>query len=150
MDPLTLSAVLLAAVTGASEALSGQLWERLGSLVRRPASRQGTANAQAPVADSGKSELAALQQAPQDEQKARTLAEVLIARAKSDPEFERALVAWWEQAEPVRARTGNVSNTVSGGTFSGPLLQGRDFTGISFGVPAPARPASPPGDADAG
>ena len=36
MDPITLAAVLAAVVTGASEALGGQLLTGLVSLVRRP------------------------------------------------------------------------------------------------------------------
>lgn len=74
-----------------------------------------------------------------------------------------AVAAWWaprgadsgraesagrEQVPPVREKTGNVTNEISGGTFSGPVLQGRDFTGLTFGAapPAPSRP----GDPDAG
>jgi hypothetical protein len=36
MDPITVGAVLLAVVTGVSEALGGQLWTGVVSLVRRP------------------------------------------------------------------------------------------------------------------
>jgi hypothetical protein len=74
-----------------------------------------------------------------------------------------AVAAWWaprgadsgraesagrEQVSPVREETGNVTNEIGGGTFSGPVLQGRDFTGLTFGAapPAPSRP----GDPDAG
>ena len=35
---------------------------------------------------------------------------------------------------------GDVTNTISGGTQHGPLLQGRDFTGLSFGTPIPSAP----------
>ena len=43
---------------------------------------------------------------------------------------------------------GNVSNTISGGTFSGPVMQGRDFSGLTFGATptATARPEN--SDAD--
>lgn len=44
---------------------------------------------------------------------------------------------------------GNVSNTISGGTFRGPVMQGRDFTGPTFGA-APAPPSASPKDPDAG
>jgi hypothetical protein len=40
--------------------------------------------------------------------------------------------------------SGNVGNTVSGGTQYGSVLQGRDCTGLTFGSPA-AGPAQPPG-----
>ncbi len=79
--------------------------------------------------------------------RAVALAEVLVARAGADAGFAEALAAWWEQASQVRAG-GDVANTVSGGTFYGPVLQGRDFTGLTFGsptVPPPAAPAQDPG-----
>jgi hypothetical protein len=42
------------------------------------------------------------------------------------------------QASQVQA-LGNITNTMSGGTQHGPVLQGRDFTGLTFGAPlAPA------------
>jgi hypothetical protein len=39
MDPVTVGAVLLAVATGVSEALGGQLWAGVVSLVRRPLRR---------------------------------------------------------------------------------------------------------------
>ncbi|MFD9429640.1 hypothetical protein [Streptomyces sp. NPDC060002] len=35
--------------------------------------------------------------------------------------------------------TGDVYSPVSGGTFTGPVLRGRDFSGLSFTTPAPPR-----------
>jgi hypothetical protein len=146
MDLVTLSAVLLAVVTGVSEALGGQLWSGVASLVRRPSRRKTTPSSEVATGASGKVELAALQQAPGDREKAVALAEVLLARAEADAEFDRALRDWWAQAEPVRQELGIVTNTISGGTQHGPVLQGRDFTNLTFG---PASSA-PPKDADAG
>jgi hypothetical protein len=141
MDPVALGAVLLAVVTGASEALSGQLWTGLASLVRH-SKRRTAASAGQPRASSGKTELVALQQLP-NEQRAVALAEVLLARASVDSQFEDGLKEWWAQAKPVRTSIGNVSNKISGGTQQGPVLQGRDFTDLNFGAAAtPA--ASPP------
>ena len=143
MDPVTLGAVLLAVITGASEALSGQLWAGVVSLVRRPGRRKIISGEDAAAAPSGEAELVALQQTPDDRHKAVELAEVLLARADADPGFRQALVGWWEQAEPVRVSiSGNVSNTISGGTQQGPVLQGRDFTNLSFGVSAPKDPGA--------
>jgi hypothetical protein len=148
MDPVAVGAVLLAVVTGVSEALGGQLWAGVVSLVRRPLhGKKGPAGG-LPGAGSGEAELAALQGSPGDQAKAVALAEVLLTRAGGDPGFEQALQEWWEQAAPVREKTGSVTNTISGGTFSGPVLQGRDFTGLTFGATPP--PASRPGDPDAG
>ena len=74
-----------------------------------------------------------------------------------------AVAAWWaprsadsgradsagrERVPPVREETGNVTNTISGGTFSGPVLQGRDVTGLTFGAAPASRPEDP--DPDAG
>lgn len=149
MDPVALGAVLLAVVTGVSEALGGQLWAGVISLVRRPLRRKTTPGGNAAVGPSGEPELAALQQAPGDRQKALALAEVLLARADADDSFKQALVTWWGQAEPVRASIGAVTNTISGGTQYGPVLQGRDFSNLTFGA-SPTRPPVPPEDPDAG
>jgi hypothetical protein len=146
MDPITVGAVLVAVATGVSEALGGQLWAGVVALVRRPWHSGKGRGGELPAASPGEAELAALQAAPGDQQKAVALAEVLLARADGDPGFGQALREWWEQAAPVREKTGDVTNTISGGTFNSPVLQGRDFTGLTFGAP----PAAPrPGDAEA-
>jgi hypothetical protein len=71
------------------------------------------------------------------------LAEVLLARTAADEEFGQALENWWQRAEPIRAKIGNVTNTVSGGTQQGPVLQGRDFSNVNFGVSLPSPPPPP-------
>jgi hypothetical protein len=148
MDPVTVGAVLLAVATGVSEALGGQLWAGVVSLVRRPLHGRKEPAGALPPAGSGEAELAALQGAPGDQRRAVALAGVLLARADSDPGFDRALREWWELAAPVREKTGNVTNTISGGTQQGPVLQGRDFTGLTFGATAPA-PSAQPGNPSA-
>ena len=45
--------------------------------------------------------------------------------------------------------SGDVANTVSGGTQQGPVLQGRDFSNLSFGA-TPTPPAAFSKDPDAG
>ena len=144
MDSVTLGAVVLAVVTGASEVLGGQLLERLSSLVKRPSHRRAAGSDQVAVS-SGEAELAVLRQDPDDQRTAVALAEVLLARAAEDSEFGQALRQWWAQAGPVRASLGDVTNMVSGGTQYGPVLQGRDFTNLTFGARAPSAPASPEG-----
>ena len=145
MDPATIGAVLLAIVSGTGSQLGTQLWEGLVSLVRRPFRRKVASGeaAGAAVTPSGEAELAALQQAAGDRHKAVALAEALLARSGVDDEFRLALESWWQQAEPIRVSIGNVTNTVSGGTQQGPVVQGRDFTNITFGA-APATPPLPP------
>jgi hypothetical protein len=146
MDPVTIGAVLLAVVSGAGGQLGTQLWESVVSLIRRPFRRKAAAGGDAAAAEvvpAGEAELAALQQAPGDQSKAVALAEALLARSGADDEFQRALESWWQQAEPIRVSIGNVTNTISGGTQQGPVLQGRDFSNITFGA-APATPPVPP------
>jgi hypothetical protein len=150
MDAVTIGAVLAAIISGAGGELGSRLWEGVVSLVCRPFHYKAAADdspAAAIVATpSGRAELAALERARADEQKAVALAEVLLARAGSDADFRQALEAWWEQASPVRASTGDVRNTISGGTQQGPVVQGRDFRNVSIGTAPAAPPVPPPGD----
>ena len=142
MDPVTIGAVLLAIASGAGEGLGGKLWEGVVALLRRPfhgKDATGDDVAGTAIATAGTAQLAALQQAPRDQQKAVALAGTLLARSAADPEFRQALEGWWKQAEPIRASIENVTNTISGGTQQGPVLQGRDFSNVTFGAP----PASP-------
>jgi hypothetical protein len=146
MDAVTIGAVLLAVVSGAGGQLGVQLWEGAVSLVRRSSHRQVTASgdaAAAEVAPAGEAELAALQQAPGDQHKAMALAETLMARSVTDTEFRRALEIWWQQAEPIRASIGNIANTITGGTQHGPVLQGRDYSNITFGAASVTPPVPP-------
>jgi hypothetical protein len=143
MDPITISAVLLAIVSGAGTQLGTQLWEGMVSLVRRPFRHKAAGSDAAAVVPSGESELAAFQQVPGDRQKAVALAEALLARSGTDDEFRQALEGWWQQAVPIRANIGNVVNTVSGGTQHGPVLQGRDFSNLTFGAAPAASPVPP-------
>jgi hypothetical protein len=55
----------------------------------------------------------------------------------------RADSATQEPGPPVQAGAADVENTISGGTFSGPVLQGRDFTGLTFGASPAAQPPVP-------
>jgi hypothetical protein len=145
MDPVTIGAVLLAIVSGAGSQLGTQLWDGVVSLVRRPFGREAGARggSAAVVVPSGEAELGALQQAPGDQHKAVALAEALLARSGADAEFRRALESWWQLAEPIRASVENVTNKISGGIQQGPVLQGRDFSNVTFGA-APATPRVPP------
>lgn len=148
MDPITVGAVILAITTGGAEALGVRLWDGLVSIVRRPARAHESSDGQPLAVESGHAELEALQQSPADRQKAVALAQALLARANGDPDFDKALLGWWEQAKPVRAITENVTNTISGGTFNGPVLQGHDYSGLTFGSTTAESPASRPGDSD--
>jgi hypothetical protein len=143
MDPVTVGAVIAAVAGGAGGAVGRQVWDGLCTLVRRPFHRdpgapQETGRA---VLSGGSPELAAVVQAPGDQRRANALAAVLVERADADTTFAEALQSWWEQAQQVDI-SGNVTNTVSGGNQYGPVLQGRDFTGLTFGTPTSASPGS--------
>jgi hypothetical protein len=147
MDPVTIGAVLAAIAGGAGGALGSQLWAGVSALVRRPFHRAHASGEATTALPSGSDELVSLEEAPANEQRAVALAEVLVARANADSDFRDALEVWWEQASQLHI-DGDVTNTISGGTFSGPVLQGRDFSGLTFGVPAPP-PAGPGQNPDA-
>jgi hypothetical protein len=144
MDPVTIGALLAAVAGGAGGAFGSQAWEEVTALVRRAFRNRSTSDS--PSGGNGQAELAALARDPADEGLAVSLAEVLIARARADSEFARELAAWWKQAREISAEP-NVANTVSGGTQHGPVLQGRDFTGLVFGSPAAPSPPDAPGKA---
>ncbi|MEV6056549.1 hypothetical protein [Streptomyces sp. NPDC052107] len=98
---------------------------------------------------SGEAELAELERAPSDPARAQALSTALAVRALVDADFRAGLERWHEQARLVRTGDGEVHNEISGGTFHGPALQGRDFSGISFTTP-PSPPAGPgPGTSSA-
>ena len=138
MDPV--AAALLAAIAGGAGGEAGrQAWAGLGALVRRPF-RRGSDDAAAPAVSSGELELAALGQMPADPARAQALSTALAVRAAVDADFRSRLAAWQEQAKQVRTGDGDVSNTISGGTQHGAVLQGRDFSGISFTTPPPPAP----------
>ncbi|MDW6062120.1 hypothetical protein SAZ11_33970 [Streptomyces sp. FXJ1.4098] len=69
--------------------------------------------------------------------------------AAEDPQFARAFQDWLSRYGTI-AGSGEVHNTISGGSIHGPVIQGRDFHGsITFGDAHAARPPGPPfGDDD--
>lgn len=140
VDAVALGAVLAAIAGGAGEGLGGQLWAGIVALAARPFHRRGGPQAGAGV--DGPSQLAALQDAPGDPQLALALAEALVGRAAADGEFAQALAAWWDQARHLPAAA-DVTNLVSGGTQYGPVIQGRDFSGLAFTTAPPPRAPDP-------
>ena len=141
MDSVTIGSVLLSIFGGVGGKLGEQLLAGMSALVRWPfhcpAVEEGPSSA---LMSSGQAELTALKQAPDDRERAVALAEVLVRRAGSDSAFQLALEGWWQQAAPIRAGVGNVTNVISGGDQHGPVLMGRDFTSLTFGI----GPASDP------
>ncbi|MEE4543049.1 hypothetical protein V2S66_13860 [Streptomyces sp. V4-01] len=143
MDPV--SATLLAELAGgAGGALGRQAWAGLTSLVRRPFGQHHGESAQSPTAGTGETELMRLAEEPGDTVRARALRDVLAMRAAADPEFSTDLRQWHEQAKHIRTGDGDVHNTVSGGNQYGHVVQGRDFSGVTFNSPAPPAPPRAP------
>jgi hypothetical protein len=137
MDPVQTAAVLAALASGVGGALGSQLWGGVSALVRSPFHRANSRRDTA--AASGATELAALAQAPGDNRHAMALAEVLIRRAAADDVFRQELEAWWVSASHITA-DGDVANTITGGTFNAPVVQGRDFLDLKFGFTVSERP----------
>jgi hypothetical protein len=143
VDPVSVG-LLAALAGGAGGEIGRQAWAGLTALVRRPFRRD--AGEEAPAVSSGEAELARLEQDPADQQQAQALSTALAARAALDADFRTGLEAWQEQAKLMNTGDGTVHNTISGGTQHGPVLQGRDFSGLSFTTPppAPSAPAAQP------
>ncbi|GAA1044102.1 hypothetical protein GCM10009566_58910 [Streptomyces murinus] len=139
MDPVSMG-LLTALAGGAGGELGRQAWTGLGELVRRPFRRGGAVGPEGSAPEgsapegSGEAELARLARDPGDAAAARALSVVLHRRAAADAEFEERLRRWDEAARRVSLTGGDVHNSISGGTFSAPVIQGRDFTGTTFGT----------------
>lgn len=133
MDPITATA--LAALAGGLGGEAGrQAWQALTALVRRPfgrATAQRTQDDGTPQVSSGELEVAALEGEPADPMRAQALATALGVRAALDGEFRVLLDGWWQRARAASSG-GDVHNSISGGTQNGPVLQGRDFSSITF------------------
>ncbi|MEG3626862.1 hypothetical protein [Streptomyces poriticola] len=139
MDPISIG-LLAALAGGVGGELGRQAWAGLSALVRLPF-RRGQADADAPRVSTGEPELTALGQAPDDRARAQALSAALAARASLDPGFDSRLRQWHEGARLIPTEVGDVRNSISGGSQYGPVLQGRDFSGISFSTQPPPPPA---------
>ncbi|MFD8864788.1 MULTISPECIES: hypothetical protein [unclassified Streptomyces] len=137
MDPLTAGA-LIAVVSGAGGEAGRRALEGLSALsrrvLRRGAADPGADPAGDPGADpAGDGEPVTI---PYDDpEQLRRLAELLVERARQDPELSRDLAAWMSRYGTPSGEAGAVHNSVSGDArITGPVIQGRDFHGpISFG-----------------
>ncbi|MFI9273330.1 hypothetical protein ACIGXM_21800 [Kitasatospora sp. NPDC052896] len=148
MDPI--SAAALAALAGGAGGEAGkQAWTALSALVRRPF-RHSDADSEtgALVVSSGEAELTALAQDPGELERAQRLSTALAVRAALNAEFRLALESWWQQAQSVRTNEGAVTNQVSGGTQYGPVVLGRDFSGLTITNQGSPGLRTAPGDPD--
>ncbi|MFJ6579592.1 hypothetical protein ACWEPZ_07035 [Streptomyces sp. NPDC004288] len=152
MDPITAAA--LAAMAGGVGGEAGRhAWQGLSALVRRPFRRGGTEGADgtegaggaddvvAVGVSSGEPELVALEEAPTDPARAQVLATALGVRAALDSSFARLLDEWWQQARAADAG-GTTHNHIGGGTQSGEVFQGRDFSHVTLTVHRTAPPSA--------
>jgi hypothetical protein len=131
MDPVAVGAVLLAIVSGAAGEASSRAWDGLRRLVRRPAEDHSGRVEPAATVQGGVAELVALEQVPSND-RAVVLAQALLARAGADSAFRNGLETWWTQVSEVQTGRGDVTSTITGGTQYGPVVQGRDFSGLTF------------------
>ncbi|MEH0574954.1 MULTISPECIES: hypothetical protein [Streptomyces] len=139
MDPVSVG-LLASLAGGAGGEVGRQVWTSLTALVRRPF-RHGEDSAGGPA--TGEDELMRLQQTPGDGSRAHALSTALAVRAALDPDFATALTAWHEQAKLVRTGDGTVNNSISGGSYYAPVIQGRDISHTTFTSPPPPRPDEP-------
>ena len=140
MDPVSVG-LLTALASSAGGELGRQAWAGLRALVHRPfRPREGSGRTL--EVSSGAAELAELEGAPSDSSRAQSLSIALAVRAALDPDFRVGLEQWQQQAQLARTGGGAVTNTINGGTQHGPVLQGRDFFGLSFN---PSPPTAAPG-----
>lgn len=130
MDPISVG-LLIAMATGAAGEAGRQLWSGLSSLVRR----DPAITAEGPP--TGEAELSLFAENPQDEERAQSLIDALTVRAERDVDFRAALSQWHQQAQTLSTGSGETTNTISGGELKGPVLQGRDFSGINFNETRP-------------
>jgi len=134
-------ALLVALAGGAGGEIGRGAWAGLVRLVRSPFRRDGGDDGAG--GGSGEAELARLAEEPGDEARAQALSTALAVRAALDAEFRAGLRAWQEDMPPLPdSGGGSVVNSVSGGVQYGPVVQGRDFSGLTFHAPAP--PPAPP------
>lgn len=133
MDPI--SVALLAAMAGGLGGEAGQqAWQGLVALVRRPFRHTEAVS-------SGEPELTALTRAPDDSTRAHALSTALAVRAAVDTDFRQALEEWWQFARTVGQQDRGVNNLISGGSYQGPVILGRDISGNTF--TSPPNPPAP-------
>lgn len=143
MDPVS-AALVLAVAGGAGGAVGDQAWRGLVALVHRSPAPGSPAPAAA-VPATGGAPLDRLRRRPDDAQAAAELAESLGSLAARDDAFRAALDAWRTGAERLYPGTGPgpgvTYNSVTGGTFHGPVIQAGGSVHLAEPTPAHMEPA---------
>lgn len=124
MDPISASALVSLLTTifsGATNKVGEDLWDSLGSLVRRLFGRRSTSV----------EAVKRLGERPGDPESIKALARALVADAGRDPQAAGQLRHWLIAAERTIAQQQSVTNTVTG-NVRGNVFQGRDFGNITF------------------
>ncbi|MBD0709079.1 MULTISPECIES: hypothetical protein [unclassified Streptomyces] len=130
MDPITVAALTALAGSVAGD-FGHQAWQGLTALVRRPFRRGAAGDGEVVGVSSGELEVAELESDPADPLRAQALATALGVRAALDGEFRASLEEWWRDTQS-GTPDAEVHNSISGGTQYGPVIQGRDFSGLTF------------------
>lgn len=141
MDTVS-AALLLAVAGGAGGAVGEQTWRALVALVHRPA-HDTPSQPDGRQPDAG-ALLDRLGRHPDEVGTAEELAAALTARAGGDPAFHADLEAWSAEAHHLHHpahRPGVVHNTVTGGTFHGPVVQAGGSVHLDSQTPPSRRQA---------
>lgn len=134
MDPVTAGALVAAvnaAVSGAGGEAGRRALESFGTLVRRVL-RRGEGEPAGEPEPGGPDPVVI----PYDDgARLRQLADLLVERARQDPEFGRDLAAWMREHGELAREAGTVHNHIGGNArITGPVVQAKDINGpISFG-----------------
>ncbi|MEQ4719629.1 hypothetical protein [Nonomuraea sp. B19D2] len=122
------TAAITSLITGATGEAGKGAWTSLVAMVKKTFGKKGEQEPPLELVEAVKVE----------DRDVIELSEILVERAGQDAEFASELSAWLKDVK-VLAKSDGPTNVVAGNArITGPLIQGRDFSGpISFGAPPP-------------
>ncbi|GAA0925173.1 hypothetical protein [Nonomuraea longicatena] len=120
MDAEVVAAVISALLGGAAGEVGRSAWSSLTGLVRR---RFGDGSAEAAALESAESA---------DSQR---VIDLMVERGGADPVFGETLTTWARETQPLLGQTIHNTNTITGGTQTGPVIQTAYIGSLNFGGP---------------
>jgi hypothetical protein len=120
LDAEVIAAVVSALLGGAAGEVGRSAWGSLTGLVRR---RFGDGSAEAAALESAQSA---------DSQR---VIDLMVERGRADPAFGETLTAWAREIQPLLVQPIINTNTISGGTQTGPVIQTAHIGSLNFGGP---------------
>ncbi|MBF8192391.1 hypothetical protein ITP53_43280 [Nonomuraea sp. K274] len=116
-------------VTGATGEAGKAAWMSLTTMVKKAFGKK----------DEQQTALELVEAVRTDGRDVTELSEVLVERAGWDTQFASELSAWLENIKALPKSDGPTNVVAGSAQVTGPLIQGRDFSGpISFGTPPPS------------